>query len=174
MIFNNKINFIQYNLPSSRVFPIPLPCPSIFPSVRSVGFPRPLTFSVSKDVIELIGIVEECFPNATFRVRVTSEQALGHTLLCHLAGRMRVNRVRILPGDKVKIEMTPYDLNKGRIVYRFSAQHPAPGPASTSAITGTSPSPPTDGRSGSTPLTTGSTPIQTSAPAASPPPPSAP
>ena len=75
---------------------------------------------MSKDVIELIGTVEECFPNATFRVRVTSEQAQGHTLLCHLAGRMRVNRVRILPGDRVKLEMTPYDLNKGRIVYRFS------------------------------------------------------
>jgi translation initiation factor IF-1 len=74
---------------------------------------------VSKDVIELVGVVEECFPNATFRVRVTSEQATGHELLCHLAGRMRVHRVRILPGDRVKIEMTPYDLGKGRIVYRF-------------------------------------------------------
>ncbi len=82
---------------------------------------------MSKDVIELIGIVEECFPNATFRVRVTSEQAEGHTLLCHLAGRMRVNRVRILPGDRVKLEMTPYDLNKGRIVYRFSPTSPGPG-----------------------------------------------
>ncbi|MSR87012.1 translation initiation factor IF-1 [Candidatus Peribacteria bacterium] len=80
---------------------------------------------MSKDVIELTGIVEECFPNATFRVRVTSEQAAGHTLHCHLAGRMRVNRVRILPGDRVKIEMTPYDLNKGRIVYRFSPNSPS-------------------------------------------------
>ncbi len=75
---------------------------------------------MSKDVIELEGVVEECFPNATFRVRVTSEQASGHSLLCTLAGRMRVNRVRILPGDKVKVEMTPYDLEKGRITYRFS------------------------------------------------------
>jgi len=81
--------------------------------------------SVSKDVIELIGIVEESFPNATFRVRVTSEQAKDHQLLCHLAGRMRVNRVRILPGDRVKLEMTPYDLNKGRIVYRFAPNQPA-------------------------------------------------
>lgn len=77
---------------------------------------------MSKDVIELVGVVEECFPNATFRVRVTSEQATGHELLCHLAGRMRVHRVRILPGDRVKIEMTPYDLGKGRIVYRFPPQ----------------------------------------------------
>lgn len=74
---------------------------------------------MSKDVIELIGVVEESFPNTTFRVRVTSEQAEGHELLCHLAGRMRVHRVRILPGDKVKLEMTPYDLKKGRIIYRF-------------------------------------------------------
>lgn len=74
---------------------------------------------MSKDVIELLGVVEESYPNTTFKVRVTSEQAKGHVLLCHLAGRMRVHRVRILPGDKVKIEMTPYDLQKGRIVYRF-------------------------------------------------------
>ena len=83
-----------------------------------------LCLSVSKDVIELIGIVVEGYPNATFKVRVTSEQAKDHELLCHLAGRMRVHRVRILPGDKVKIEMTPYDLQKGRIVYRFLAGQP--------------------------------------------------
>jgi translation initiation factor IF-1 len=81
---------------------------------------------VSKDVIELIGIVVESFPNATFRVKVTSDQAKDHELLCHLAGRMRVHRVRILPGDRVKLEMTPYDLQKGRIVYRFPAGGPAP------------------------------------------------
>ena len=74
---------------------------------------------MSKDVIELIGIVEETFPNATFRVRILSVQAKDHELLCHLAGRMRVNRVHILPGDRVRVEMTPYDLQKGRITYRF-------------------------------------------------------
>lgn len=74
---------------------------------------------MSKDVIELIGITEETFPNATFKVRVLSPQAKDHVLLCTLAGRMRVSRVRILPGDRVKVEMTPYDLEKGRIVYRF-------------------------------------------------------
>ncbi|HAI98979.1 TPA: translation initiation factor IF-1 [Candidatus Peribacteria bacterium] len=74
---------------------------------------------MSKDVIELIGVVEETFPNATFRVRITSDQVKGHELLCTLAGRMRVHRVRILPGDRVKVEMTPYDLEKGRITYRF-------------------------------------------------------
>ncbi|MFH1444085.1 MAG: translation initiation factor IF-1 [Candidatus Peregrinibacteria bacterium] len=81
-----------------------------------------------QDVIELIGVVEETFPNAMFRVRITSDQAENHELLCHLAGRMRVHRVRILPGDQVKVEMTPYDLKKGRIVYRFSANRPPPGP----------------------------------------------
>jgi translation initiation factor IF-1 len=80
---------------------------------------------VSKDVIELIGVVKESFPNATFRVRITSDQAKDHELLCTLAGRMRVHRVRILPGDKVKVEMTPYDLEKGRITYRLP-QGPMP------------------------------------------------
>lgn len=76
---------------------------------------------MSKDVIELVGVIEECFPNTTFRVRITSEEAKNHQLLCHLAGRMRVHKVRILPGDRVRVEMTPYDLQKGRIVYRFRA-----------------------------------------------------
>ncbi|MBI1934106.1 translation initiation factor IF-1 [Candidatus Peregrinibacteria bacterium] len=79
---------------------------------------------MAKDVIELIGIVEETFPNAAFRVRIVGPQAKDHQLLCHLAGRMRVRRVRVLPGDRVKVEMTPYDLQKGRIVYRFSADSP--------------------------------------------------
>lgn len=87
--------------------------PRLFP----VHFP--LLAFVSKDVIELIGAVEETFPNATFRVKILSPQAKDHELLCHLAGRMRVNRVHILPGDKVRVEMTPYDLQKGRITYRF-------------------------------------------------------
>jgi len=81
---------------------------------------------VSKDVIELIGVVEETFPNAMFQVRILSSQAKDHSLLCHLAGRMRVHRVRILPGDRVKIEMTPYDLQKGRIIYRFRSDQPLP------------------------------------------------
>ncbi len=72
-------------------------------------------------MIELVGIVEESYPNTTFRVRITSEEAHDHKLLCHLAGRMRVHKVRILPGDRVRVEMTPYDLQKGRIVYRFRA-----------------------------------------------------
>jgi len=85
---------------------------------------------VPKDVIELVGVVEETFPNATFRVKITSPEAENHELLCHLAGRMRVHRVRILPGDKVKVEMTPYDLQKGRITFRFTNVDPNnPNPA---------------------------------------------
>ena len=80
---------------------------------------------MSKDVIELIGVVEECYPNTTFRVRITSYEAKDHSLLCHLAGRMRVHKVRILPGDRVKVEMSVYDLEKGRIVYRFRTDDPA-------------------------------------------------
>jgi translation initiation factor IF-1 len=85
---------------------------------------------MSKDVIELVGVVEECYPNTTFRVRITSDEAKDHELLCHLAGRMRVHKVRILPGDRVRLEMTPYDLEKGRIVYRFRAGEDRPAPAS--------------------------------------------
>lgn len=60
------------------------------------------------------GIVKESLPNTLFRV----ELADGSIVLCHLAGKMRLNFVRILPGDKVKVEMTEYDKTKGRIVYR--------------------------------------------------------
>lgn len=90
---------------------------------------------VSKDVIELIGLVLETFPNATFRVKILSSQAKDHELHCHLAGRMRVNRVHILPGDRVRVEMTPYDLQKGRITYRFRSDQPL-------ALDGSMPPPP--------------------------------
>ena len=69
----------------------------------------------SKDFIEAAGVVEELLPATTFRVKLDS----GHSILAHLAGKMRMHRIRLLPGDKVKVEMTPYDLTKGRIVYRF-------------------------------------------------------
>jgi translation initiation factor IF-1 len=88
---------------------------------------RLLFLPVSKDnVIELIGVVVESYPNATFRVRILSDQAKDHELHCTLAGRMRVHRVRILPGDRTKVEMTPYDLEKGRITYRFRSDQVIP------------------------------------------------
>ena len=94
---------------------------------------------MSKDVIELVGVVEECYPNTTFRVRITSDEAKDHELLCHLAGRMRVHKVRILPGDKVRLEMTPYDLKKGRIVYRFRAGEERSTPGSPPSASATPP-----------------------------------
>jgi translation initiation factor IF-1 len=71
--------------------------------------------AVSKGFIEMHGVVEECLPAASFRVRLDN----GQTVLAHLSGKMRMFRIRLLPGDEVKLEMTPYDLTKGRIVYRF-------------------------------------------------------
>ena len=67
------------------------------------------------DVIEIDGIVKEALPNATFRVELEN----GHIILCHIAGRMRMNYIKILQGDKVKIELTPYSLDKGRITCRY-------------------------------------------------------
>lgn len=67
------------------------------------------------DVIEVDGTVIEALPNATFRVELEN----GHTVLCHIAGKMRMNYIKILPGDKVKVELTPYSLDKGRITYRY-------------------------------------------------------
>ena len=67
-----------------------------------------------EDVISTAGTVEEVLPNAMFRVKI--EQ--GATILGHISGRMRQNRIQILQGDRVKVEMSPYDLSKGRIVYR--------------------------------------------------------
>ena len=67
------------------------------------------------DVIEIDGIVKEALPNATFRVELEN----GHIIVCHIAGRMRMNYIKILQGDKVKIELTPYSLDKGRITFRY-------------------------------------------------------
>ena len=66
------------------------------------------------DVIEVEGTVVEALPNATFQV----ELANGHRLLAHISGKLRINFIRILPGDKVTVEMSPYDLTKGRITWR--------------------------------------------------------
>ncbi|MDD3480816.1 MAG: translation initiation factor IF-1 [Patescibacteria group bacterium] len=68
----------------------------------------------TKEVIEIEGTVQESLPNAMFRVELEN----GHVILAHISGRMRKHYIKILPGDKVKLEMTPYDLTKGRIIYR--------------------------------------------------------
>ena len=66
------------------------------------------------DVIEMQGEVLENLPNATFRVRLEN----GHMVLAHISGKMRMHYIRILPSDKVKVELTPYDLTRARIVFR--------------------------------------------------------
>ena len=67
-----------------------------------------------KDVIEVEGRVVEPLPNAMFRVELES----GHEVLAHISGKIRLNFIRILPGDRVRVELSPYDLTRGRIVYR--------------------------------------------------------
>ena len=66
------------------------------------------------DVIEIEGKVVEKLPNAMFQVELSN----GHTVLAHISGKLRMNYIRILPGDKVTLEMSPYDLTKGRIIWR--------------------------------------------------------
>jgi translation initiation factor IF-1 len=69
----------------------------------------------AKDFIEIQGEVDELMPAATFKVVLEN----GHEILAHLSGKMRMNKIRLLPGDKVKVQISPYDLTKGRIVYRM-------------------------------------------------------
>ena len=66
------------------------------------------------DMIEVEGVVVESLPNTTFQVDIGN----GHTILAHISGKLRVNFIRILPGDKVTVEMSPYDLTRGRITWR--------------------------------------------------------
>lgn len=68
-----------------------------------------------KEIIKLQGVIKETLPSTTFRVELEN----GHEVLAHISGRMRVNYIRLLPGDRVLIEMSPYDLTKGRIVHRL-------------------------------------------------------
>ena len=70
--------------------------------------------SDTKEVIELSGTVLETLPNAMFKVELEN----GHVILAHISGKMRMYYIKILPGDKVTVQMTPYDLSKGRITYR--------------------------------------------------------
>lgn len=68
-----------------------------------------------QDVIEVEGVVVEALQNAMFKVKLEND----HIVLAHVSGKMRMNFIRILPGDRVTMELTPYDLNRGRITYRF-------------------------------------------------------
>ena len=70
---------------------------------------------MSKDVIEFEGTILESMPNAMFRVKLEND----HEILAHISGKIRKNFIKILPGDRVKVEMTPYDLTRGRITFRL-------------------------------------------------------
>lgn len=67
-----------------------------------------------EELIEAEGIIKETLPNAMFKVELDN----GHTVLAHVSGKMRMHFIRIIPGDRVKLELSPYDLNRGRITYR--------------------------------------------------------
>jgi len=69
-----------------------------------------------KEAIEVEGTIVEALPNAMFRVELPN----GHKVLAHVSGKIRMNYIRILPGDRVLIELSPYDLSRGRIIYRFT------------------------------------------------------
>jgi translation initiation factor IF-1 len=93
-----------------------------FNSKKSCGDKRVYALYVSKgdrlskeDAIEVMAVVVETLPNAMFKVELENK----HQALAHVSGRMRKNFIRILPGDRVAIELSPYDLNRGRIVYRY-------------------------------------------------------
>ena len=68
-----------------------------------------------QDVIEVEGTILESLPNAMFQVKLEN----GHVILAHISGKIRMNFIKILPGDRVSVELTPYDLSRGRITYRF-------------------------------------------------------
>ena len=70
---------------------------------------------MEKEIIKMEGIIVETLPSTTFKVRLDN----GHEVLAHISGRMRVNYIRLLPGDKVLMEMSPYDLTKGRVIQRM-------------------------------------------------------
>ena len=94
---------------------IPLGSAAIVAGPRP-AFPDQAGLGMAKEeLLEFPGVVTELLPNATFRVKLENE----HEIIAHTAGRMRKNRIRVLAGDKVLVEMTPYDLTKGRITYRF-------------------------------------------------------
>ncbi|MHB8140635.1 MAG: translation initiation factor IF-1 [Vulcanimicrobiaceae bacterium] len=73
--------------------------------------------SQKEEPLEVYGTITQIFPSTTFAVELEN----GHTILAHIAGRLRRHRIKILPGDRVDVEMSPYDLTKGRIVYRYRA-----------------------------------------------------
>ncbi|EKD47832.1 MAG: Translation initiation factor IF-1 [uncultured bacterium] len=84
---------------------------------------------MGKDTIQVEGVVINCLPNTTFEVKIDDPSYPStHTIRAHISGKMRMNYIRILPGDRVTLELTPYDLAKGRITYRHKGGQGAPKP----------------------------------------------
>ena len=81
----------------------------------STAIKEPVLAKPKEDAIVLEGTILESLPNAMFRVELDN----GHKVLAHISGKMRMHYIRILPGDKVQVELTPYDLTRGRITYRY-------------------------------------------------------
>ncbi len=80
---------------------------------------------MAKEVIEVFGEVLETLPNATFKVKLIDKSYPDHSVLAHLSGKMRVNYIKVVPGDIVTLELTPYDLTKGRITFRHKSPEAA-------------------------------------------------
>jgi translation initiation factor IF-1 len=97
----------------------PIPAPDAPNNTRQRTPPM-----AKEELLEMRGTVVELLPNAMFRVRLEND----HEILGHTAGKMRKNRIRVLVGDEVLVELTPYDLTKGRITYRFMPGRGGPGP----------------------------------------------
>ncbi|MFY9780080.1 MAG: translation initiation factor IF-1 [Candidatus Baltobacteraceae bacterium] len=83
---------------------------------RPAARPKPAA-AVKEESLEMYGTVQQVFPSTTFSVELEN----GHTILAHIAGRLRRHHIKILPGDRVDLEISPYDLTKGRIIYRYRA-----------------------------------------------------
>ena len=82
--------------------------------------PKAPAENVKEEALEVFGSIKQVFPSTTFAVELDN----GHTILAHIAGRLRRHHIRLLPGDRVDVELSPYDLTKGRIVYRYRAGEP--------------------------------------------------
>lgn len=83
-----------------------------------------LSMASQKEVIKLTGKVVEALPNTQFKVELEN----GHSIIAHISGKMRKHYIRLVPGDKVEVELTPYDLTKGRISFRLKDERPQAGP----------------------------------------------
>jgi translation initiation factor IF-1 len=109
---------VLYCCPSARDVPLCPSAPRPFPhTVPPLGAAQedPALAKPKDDAIVLEGTVTEPLPNAMFRVELEN----GHKVLAHISGKMRMHYIRILPGDRVQVELTPYDLSRGRITYRY-------------------------------------------------------